>query len=102
MHFFAKRILKRQVQRAIAAFGRQNWAFPKNRLIILTYHRVLPRNHPALPIMQPGMVVRDDTFAMHIAVLKRRFQLVSLRDRLHALLDKYLETRLDLQFLHTY
>jgi peptidoglycan/xylan/chitin deacetylase (PgdA/CDA1 family) len=80
MHFFAKRILKRQVQRAIAAFGRQNWAFPKNRLIILTYHRVLPRNHPVLSIMQPGMVVRDDTFAMHIAVLKRRFQLVSLRE----------------------
>lgn len=75
-----KKQFKRQLRNVVARIGRQNWQFPKQKLIVLNYHRILPYQHADLPIVQPGMVVHDHTFAMHIKVLKQRYELVQLSD----------------------
>jgi len=39
------------------------------KLIVLMYHRVLPTTDPRYQFEEPGMVVSDTTFAMHMQVL---------------------------------
>lgn len=53
-------------------------------LVVLTYHRVLPQDHPDLECEQPGMYVTPATLAMHLDVLRRHFTLVHLDDWLEA------------------
>ena len=75
-----KRALKRPVRAILARLGRQNRTPWRESLLILMYHRVLPPNHPELPIIQPGMVVYPETFRMHLRMLKQRFEVVHLGD----------------------
>lgn len=52
--------------------GRLGWSMLKrgeNKLAILMYHRVLPVNDPRYQREEPGMVVSDKTFAMHMHTL---------------------------------
>lgn len=53
-------------------------------LLVLTYHRVLPTNHPGRRAEQPGMYVSPETLAMHIQLLKKYFVLTHLDDWLDA------------------
>ena len=75
-----KRALKRPLQRLLASWGRQNRTPQQPALLILMYHRVLPPDHPEMPILQPGMVVHPQTFRMHLRVLKARFDILHLDD----------------------
>lgn len=75
--------VKRQAQRFFARVGHYQRRFGHNKLLVLTYHRVIPRNDARLQTIQPGMVVMSDTFAMHIRALKRLFNLVHLCDWVH-------------------
>ena len=50
------------------------------RLLVLTYHRVLPVDHPARAYEQPGMIVSPETLAMNIGVLRQHFELLHLED----------------------
>jgi peptidoglycan/xylan/chitin deacetylase (PgdA/CDA1 family) len=50
------------------------------RLVVLTYHRVLPVDHPARAYEQPGMIVSPETLAMNIRVLRRHFELLHIED----------------------
>lgn len=72
--------LKRQLRHVVARVGRQNWPFPRRSLLVLAYHRVLPRSHPDLAIVRPGMFVHDETFATHIQVLKQRYDVMDLTE----------------------
>ena len=75
-----KHALKGSVRAVLARLGRQNRAPWRESLLILMYHRVLPPDHPELPIIQPGMVVYPETFGMHLRMLKERFEVVHLGD----------------------
>ena len=50
------------------------------RLVVLTYHRVLPADHPARDYEQPGMIVSPETLAMNIRVLRQHFELLHIED----------------------
>jgi peptidoglycan/xylan/chitin deacetylase (PgdA/CDA1 family) len=75
-----KRRSKRGLQVVCCSLGRHRWPVPWPRLVVLGYHRILPEQHPDARIMQPGMVVRPQTFEMHIRLLKSHFAIVHLAD----------------------
>ena len=64
----------------IAQFGRHRWQIHQNELLVLMYHRVLPKNHPWLDLAQPGMWVHPETFQKQLQVLKTLFEMVSLEE----------------------
>ncbi len=65
---------------AVSSFSPHRWRYPSGSLLVLTYHRVLPRDFPELGIVEPGMFVHDDTFAMHLKFLRDEFEVVDLAD----------------------
>lgn len=73
-----KQAVKRCTQAALSVIPRLARHLPYKSLLIVTYHRVLPNNHPDLCIMQPGMVVHRETFRKHLAWLKELFEIVDL------------------------
>lgn len=80
LNHMLKRFVKRSLQMVISRVGRQSWRFHHRSLLILTYHRILPNDHPHMNMIQPGMVVFSETFAMHLKTLKEHFELVHLGD----------------------
>ena len=76
-----KRQLKYIAQTVMAPFAPLLWrARGEPRLLVLMYHRVLPPAHPDRAREQPGMYVSPETLAMHLALLKRHFEIVHLDD----------------------
>jgi peptidoglycan/xylan/chitin deacetylase (PgdA/CDA1 family) len=69
-----------------AAAGRVYWASPhflahvRGRVIILVYHRVIPRAEVSSTYVQPGMYVTPDTFERHLRFVTRHFEVLSFRD----------------------
>ena len=63
---------------------RSFYCFNTKNLLILTYHRVLPQDHPDLKFEQPGMYVTPQTFRLHMEELKKRFELLHLSDWIEA------------------
>ena len=51
----------------------------RNKAVVLMYHRVLSAAERARTASHPGYIVSDGTFARHMAVLKRRFTVLSER-----------------------
>ena len=71
--------IKRGLQQIVSQIGRHRWPLRGNsELLILTYHRILPRDHPERYTEQPGMVVEPETLRMHLKVLSEFFEMVSL------------------------
>jgi peptidoglycan/xylan/chitin deacetylase (PgdA/CDA1 family) len=76
-----KRLVKRTLEAAVGRVAPQTWRFGSApRLLVLTYHRVLPADHEDRGIEQPGMYVSPETFGMHLRELKQYFELVHLDD----------------------
>ncbi len=76
-----KRIAKRAVVHTIARTAPLTWGWRKpGSLIVLMYHRVLPKDSPARQTEQPGMYVSPETLDLHLNELKRHFELVHLDD----------------------
>ena len=74
-----KRIAKRAVVHTIARTAPLTWGWRKpGSLIVLMYHRVLPKDSPERQFEQPGMYVSPETLDLHLSELKRRFELVQL------------------------
>jgi peptidoglycan/xylan/chitin deacetylase (PgdA/CDA1 family) len=73
-----KRLVKRAVQIPVAVAGPHRWPGRRQRLVAFTYHRILPREHPAFAREQPGMVVTPETFARHLRWIKRYFEPLTL------------------------
>ena len=59
---------------ALSAFAAYGWLRLKlvrsPTLIILTYHRVLPKNDPEREVEQPGMVVSPSNLKQHIKIIR--------------------------------
>ncbi len=84
-----KSIIRYLLERIISVIDpRKFYAFNANNLLILTYHRVLPSNHPDLKSEQPGMYVSPQTFRMHLDEIKKRFELMHLDDWIRAAKNK--------------
>lgn len=74
----SKKLARTVIDRYLAARALRNWSTVENGLLVLSYHRILPRDFHELPIVEPGMYVFDDTFDMHIQVLSQYFEFVDL------------------------
>lgn len=76
-----KRLAKRAVVHAVARVAPITWRWRKpGSLVVLMYHRVLPKDSPARLSEQPGMYVSPETLDLHLTELKRQFELVHLDD----------------------
>jgi peptidoglycan/xylan/chitin deacetylase (PgdA/CDA1 family) len=80
-----KRGLKRMAAATLAPLAPLSWRMRSGRsLLVLTYHRVLPAEHPDRAIEQPGMYVSPTTLDLHLTLLKRHFPIVHLDDWLRS------------------
>ena len=67
-----------------AAAGRVYWASPHflrhvtGKVLILTYHRVIPRAEVESSYVQPGMYVTPETFERHLQFLTTHFELLTV------------------------
>lgn len=61
------------------------------KVLILMYHRVIPRSEVEATFVQPGLYVTPETFERHLQFLSARFEIVSLFD----LLTRWREGRLE-------
>ncbi len=75
-----KKILKKNMQFLASMFGRHKWPLLKDQLLIIGYHRILPRSHPEYKKMQPGMRVEPEILEMHIQTLKKYFEIIDLNE----------------------
>ena len=75
-----RKIIKRGIQHAAAAFGRHNRSSKVPQLLTLMYHRILPQNDTRTMLEEPGMVVTPETFRQHIFFLKEYFNIIKLSD----------------------
>lgn len=57
----------------------------RRKAVVLMYHRVLTPGERARTGSHPGIVVTQETFAKHMALLKRRFNVLSLEEFAHRL-----------------
>ena len=68
--------------------GRVYWASPhflpslRGRVLILMYHRVIPRAEAAATFVQPGMYVTPETFDRHLRFLTAHFEILSFANLL--------------------
>ncbi|HFD31797.1 MAG TPA: hypothetical protein ENJ28_03655 [Gammaproteobacteria bacterium] len=76
--------IKRAAQQICSLAGPHRWPFSKDQLLILMYHRVLPKEDQRYQQEQPGMLVTPNTFKMHLKVLKKYFQPIHLSEWIHA------------------
>jgi peptidoglycan/xylan/chitin deacetylase (PgdA/CDA1 family) len=78
-----KRAAKTALRAAATVIGPHRWRRGPC-LLVLTYHRVLPQEHPARAAEQPGMLVSPELLAMHFDVLQRHFTPVHIDHWLRA------------------
>ena len=80
-----RRLAKRAVVHTVARVAPITWRWRRpGSLVVLMYHRVLPKDSPDRQREQPGMYVSPETLDMHLSELKRHFELVHLDDWLRA------------------
>ncbi len=73
-----KKIIKRSLQYIAAAFGRHTRSSKEPQLLVLMYHRILPKQDPRAPLEEPGMMVTPETFRMHMSLVKQHFDVLPL------------------------
>ena len=78
-----KRFAKSVLRTTAALAGPHRWRRGPC-LLVLTYHRVLPADHPDRASEQPGMLVTPELLAMHLEILQGHFTPVNLDDWLRA------------------
>lgn len=77
---FAKRLIRPLVEAGISAVGPHRWPLRRPRLVVLTYHRVLPGTDREWGVEQPGMLVTPETLRMHLETVGGHFDFVHLDD----------------------
>lgn len=75
-----KRPIRRALDRHAARGALRRWSKLRDSLLVLSYHRVLPRDFDELSIVEPGMFVNDETFEMHLTEILKNFEPVSLAE----------------------
>jgi peptidoglycan/xylan/chitin deacetylase (PgdA/CDA1 family) len=74
-----KQIAKQAVIHATARVAPIMWKWRRpGSLVVLMYHRVLPKDSPARRTEEPGMYVSPETLDLHLTEFKRHFELVHL------------------------
>lgn len=74
-----KRIAKQVLVHGVARVAPVSWKWRKpGSLLVLAYHRVLPKDSRARKTEQPGMYVSPETLDMHLSELRQTFELVEL------------------------
>lgn len=66
-----KSFTKKMISFLLASSSGIYFRFGSTRVVILMYHRVIPRDIAAQEFEEPGMFVTPETFEMHLSVLKR-------------------------------
>lgn len=69
---------KNKIKFIISLIGRHRWPSNKSHLLILAYHRVLPKNDPRYYFEQPAMVVTPETFEKNLTWAAQHFKLINL------------------------
>lgn len=79
-----KQFAKTMIKPALITLASQLGPHARNqrhaKLWVLMYHRVLPSSDRRFQQEEPGMLVRPETFAMHLQELKRNFDVMFLSD----------------------
>ncbi|TCS44109.1 polysaccharide deacetylase family protein [Reinekea marinisedimentorum] len=78
-----KTLVKGAITVTKSNFGQHSLPTTKNKLWVLMYHRILPKDDPRASLEEPGMIVTPDTLNMHITELKKLFEIVDLEDWLN-------------------
>ena len=73
-----KKVIKHGLQKFAAAYGRHSRPVSKPELLILMYHRILPKDDKRVVFEEPGMLVTPDTLTMHINTIKQYFEIIKL------------------------
>jgi len=75
-----KTLIKRSLQYIAAHFGPHTRRHSEPKLVILMYHRVLPRDDERILFEEPGMYVSPETFKHNLLTLADYFEFISLTD----------------------
>ena len=54
--------------------------FRRRQILILSYHRIIPKSHAEYSMMQEGMLVTDETFRKHVLWVKQYLKIIRLLD----------------------
>jgi peptidoglycan/xylan/chitin deacetylase (PgdA/CDA1 family) len=73
-----KTIIKRRLQQIAAKYGRHTRLYKEPQLLVLMYHRILPKQDPRAVFEEPGMMVTPETFKMHMSIVKQHFEVLPL------------------------
>jgi peptidoglycan/xylan/chitin deacetylase (PgdA/CDA1 family) len=74
-----KAIAKGAIVHTVARIAPLTWRWRRpGSLVVLMYHRVLPKDSPARRTEQPGMYVSPETLDLHLTLLKQHFELMHL------------------------
>lgn len=76
--------LKKLIKILIGISGKHRWPFRSSQLLILAYHRVLPKSDSRFYFEQPMMVVTPETFDNNIKWASEHFKFIKLDDWLNA------------------
>jgi peptidoglycan/xylan/chitin deacetylase (PgdA/CDA1 family) len=74
----AKSLIKRLTQYYYYFMGTRGITHSAPSLIVLMYHRILPRSDPRYYLEQPGMIVEPESFQLHLEVLRKQFHITSI------------------------
>ncbi len=75
-----KQQIKKRLNQLITLVGPHKWTHKEPTLLILMYHRILPKTDPRYATEQPGMLVTPESLDLHLATLKQYFEPIHLNE----------------------
>lgn len=79
-----KQFVKSTIRSYASLFGEHRRSAKEAKLWVLMYHRILPDSDSRFALEEPGMLVRPETFDMHLTRIKKHFDVVRLSDWINA------------------
>jgi len=88
-----KQLIKSNIKSLASIIGRHKWKPRQPNLLILAYHRILPKSDPRYLYEQPTMVVTPETFDQNLAWTAKYFEFISLSQWLKGFASNTLEAK---------